>query len=248
MIRISDLSFAYPGGPTVLDRVSLGLEKGAILGLAGANASGKSTLLGLLAGLFSPDQGHIRVAGLASPGRERELRRVCRLVVQDADLQIIGSTVAEDLLLGRDEKDPDQAARARDAAQRFGLAEYWDRPVHTLSWGLKRKLCLAAALWDGPRVLLLDEPFSGLDYPGVLEMRRLLLAGRGQGLTQVVATHDLEPLADIADHLAVLDRGRLVLFGAPNEIMDRVGEHGVRPTCSWRAGLGITPWDDGDGR
>ncbi|WP_449243364.1 energy-coupling factor ABC transporter ATP-binding protein [Desulfovibrio sp.] len=240
MISAESLCFSYDGAQALRD-VSFGIEAGSLTLLAGANGGGKSTLLTLLAGLASPDSGRLLVDGLAIPGQERDLRRMGRLVVQDADLQILGATVGEDLLLGRLGADAD---RARDMAARFGLAETWDQPAQALSWGMRRKLCLAAALLDDPRLLLLDEPFAGLDYPGALEMRRILAENRRNGLTQVVAVHDLDPVADLADRMLVLDQGRLVLAGPPAAVMDGLLLHGVRPPCSWLAGKTLFPWDE----
>lgn len=120
--------------------------------------------------------------------------------------------------------------------------------MQTLSWGQKRKLCLCGILVHEPEVLLLDEPFSGLDYPAGLEMRGILAAHRQAGLTQVVAGHDLEPVADLVDLWAVLEDGALKAFGKADEVFDRLRDFGVRPPCSWQTGHGVQPWDwDGKG-
>lgn len=242
MISLSQVDYHYPTGDAALASVTLSVDKGTLVGLVGANGSGKSTLLSLLAGLYSPASGHIELAGRRSPGEEKAIRQVCRMVMQDADLQILGATVEEDILLGRNSSN-EAVARARDMARRFRLLDHWERPVQTLSWGMKRKLCLATALLDDPEVLLLDEPFSGLDYPGMREMRNIIVENRDAGLTQFVSSHDLECFVDIVDVLAVLDSGRLVLAGPPEGVLDHVREHGVRPPCSWNAGLGLKPWD-----
>lgn len=242
MITLSNVDFSYPTGGNVLSDVSISIRQGGIVGLVGANGSGKSTLLSVLAGLYSPTKGTLAMEDLNSPGDEKAIRVMCRMVMQDADLQILGATVQEDLLLGRQRTDETVEA-ARDMAERFNLLKAWEQPVQTLSWGMKRKVCLAAVLLDEPQVLLLDEPFSGLDYPGMREMRRIIAKNRDSGLTQVVSSHDLECFVDIVDVLAVLDGGRLVLAGPPESVLDHVHEHGVRPPCSWNAGLGIKPWD-----
>lgn len=242
MITLSQVDYHYPSGDAALASVTLNIEQGALVGLVGANGSGKSTLLSLLAGLYTPVSGTLSLAGHTSPGEEKAMRQVCRMVMQDADLQILGATVEEDILLGRGAS-PEAVAKARNMAERFHLLDHWDRPVQALSWGMKRKLCLASALLDGPEVLLLDEPFSGLDFPGMREMRSIIDENRSAGLTQFVSSHDLECFVDIVDVLAVLDSGRLVLTGPPEVVLDHVREHGVRPPCSWNAGLGIKPWD-----
>jgi len=246
MITLNSISFAYPSGGDVLSGVSMNIPKGTLLGLVGANGSGKSTLLSLMAGLYVPSGGTMTVADRVSPGSEKSIRAICRLVMQDADLQILGGTVEEDMLMGV-KRDEAVIARARNMADRFNLLSSWERPVQTLSWGMKRKLCLAAALLDEPNVLLLDEPFSGLDYPGVREMRAIIEENRQAGLTQVVSSHDLESFIDLVDGMAVLDSGKLVVTGPPESVLDTVREHGVRPPRSWIVDRTIGSWDEVNG-
>ncbi|MEF2230554.1 MAG: energy-coupling factor ABC transporter ATP-binding protein [Pseudodesulfovibrio sp.] len=231
MITLSRVDYAYPTGGAALSDLSLSVSGGALAGLVGANGSGKSTLLALLAGLYTPTGGSLRLGGHESPGGEKAIRSLVRLVQQDADLQILGATVEEDLLLGRKRTEL-AVARAREMAGRFGLEAHWDRPVQTLSWGMKRKLCLAAALLDEPRVLLLDEPFSGLDFPGAREMRAILRANREAGLTQVLSSHDLDSFVDLADFLVVLNQGRLAVAGDVCDVLPHVLENDVRPPFS----------------
>lgn len=243
MLDIRDLSFMHAGASAnSLEALEFSLDEGSLLCLCGINGSGKSTLLSLLAGLQRPTEGTLTVAGSVCPGAERDVRRAAALLLQDADMQILGSTVGEDLCLSLDPDDVGALASTRDLARRFGLEAHWDSPVHTLSYGQKRKLCLAGALLSGPRLLLLDEPFSGLDHPAIMELRGLLSAHKAAGLTQVVSVHDLEPVIDLADRLLVLDGGRQVLFGTPREVLDNVRRYGIRPPCSWRAGQGIVPY------
>jgi len=242
LIELTAIHYSYGRGE-VLRGISLRLEQGLTLALAGANGSGKSTLLALFAGLHTPSQGRLKVGGHVSPGQERDIRAMSGLVVQDADLQILGATVGEDLCLGLAPGDSAGEAEARSLAERLHLAELWDEPVHALSWGQKRKLCMAATLRRKPALLLLDEPFSGLDYPGVREMRAMLGANRAAGLTQVVSAHDIEPLADMADLWAVLDKGELAAWGTAEEVFPVLTRHDVRPPCSWQAGQGICPWE-----
>ncbi|MBU1611136.1 MAG: energy-coupling factor ABC transporter ATP-binding protein [Proteobacteria bacterium] len=233
VIVIDNLSYTYPGGGDALTAVTLEIHQGELVLLAGANGSGKSTLLAHIAGLYAPTIGTLTIDGTDDP------RTLARLVMQDADLQILGGTVGEDLMLGREGADE---ATARSTAARLDLLAHWDKPVQTLSWGMKRKLCLAAALLDDPAVLLLDEPFSGLDYPSAREMRAFLASSKAAGMTLVVTVHDLEPVIDLADRMAVLDAGRLALFDLPEKTLPQVHRHGIRPPCSWRSGAGIGAW------
>ncbi len=242
MIRADGLSFAYDGRPPALDGVSFALPRGALCGVVGANGSGKSTLLAVVAGLFTPTGGALAVGGHASPGAADAVRRLSALVLQDPDQQIIGATLEEDLLLGLGPRDEAGRAAALALAARFGLVDR-RAPVHTLSLGSRRKLCIVTALRDAPEVLLLDEPFAGLDYPAVREMRALLAANRAAGLTQLVAAHDLEPFADLADRWLVLQGGRLARAGSADEVFPDLRRFGVRPPGPWLASRGLDPWE-----
>lgn len=242
MITVSGLSFAYEDGLRILDDLTLSVPRGSVLCLAGPNGQGKSTLLSLLAGLLTPSSGSLSVGDAVSPGAEKALRARCGLLLQEADLQVLGATVGEDLMLGFRPGDEAAESAARKLAVRFGLEAHWDSPVQHLSFGQKRKLCLAASLLRGPEVLLLDEPFSGLDYPAAREMRALIADGKRQGFTQIVSTHDLEPVIDLADAVAVLHGGRLVLDGPPAEVLPSVREYGVRPPCGWSGDGEIPEW------
>ncbi|HDQ41441.1 MAG TPA: ABC transporter ATP-binding protein [Desulfonatronum sp.] len=240
MITSASLCFSYSPGQNVLHDLQFSLDSGLILGLAGANGAGKSTLLYLLAGLLRPTSGILRVLGQDSAVQAAHIRRLAALVPQEADLSIIGATIEDDLCLGM----PREAhAEALSLARRLGLPAL-DTPVHLLSHGQKRKLCLAAALLRKPQLLLLDEPFAGLDYPGCREMRAMLRTNRLHGVAQVVAVHDLEPLADLADRWLVLDHGCQAVFGTAADAFPKLEQLNVRAPCSWQAGLGILPWDD----
>lgn len=241
MISVENLHFTHPGTGNGLGKISFSLAQGRLLLLAGANGSGKSTLLQLLCGLASPGRGRIRIGDLRSPGMEKRIRARVGLVFQDPGVQILGATVGEDLLLGARARKAGEAV-GHDLADRFGLRDLWDRPVQDLSGGEKRRLCLASALVAGPEVLLMDEPLSGLDYPGICELRRLVVRNREQGLTQIVSSHDLEPLVDLADSLAVLHKGELVRWGAPADVLDGVEQFGVRAPWSWQRDGVIGAW------
>lgn len=249
MITALNLSFAYDRGAPVLSNLNLDLPEKCLAVITGVNGSGKSTLLALLAGIFAPGGGELSVNGRKSPEDQGEIRKISCLVVQEARLQIIGGTVEEDLALSleaRGVKGDAAGDKVREAAEQFGLADKLESPVQTISWGQARKLCLAAAMLAEPRVLLLDEPLSGLDYPFVLEMRKILKANHRAGLTQIIAAHDLDPLADLATHIGVLHQGKMARFGEPKQVMPGLEKFGVRPPCSYLAGLGIKPWGPGN--
>ncbi len=243
MISVHALTFSFPHGEPVLQDLSFTLEPGSITCLAGLNGSGKSTLLGILAGLFTPTSGTVTVAGHTSPGQEQALRGAARLVLQEAELQCLGATVGEDLLLGMGHAEPiPYEASARTMAARMGLEAHWDTPIHTLSHGQKRKCAIAGALLASPQVLLLDEPTSGLDHPALLELRQIIQENHAAGMTQVIATHDLEPILDLCQAVVALRDGALICSTSPEAAMPHMAALGMRPPCSWRTSGRLQPY------
>ena len=243
MINVRGLCYSYHDDQNALDDMNFHVKKGELVCLAGVNGSGKSTLLSILSGIFTPDSGVVTVGGFELPRQEKEIRRITGLVLQDPDVQILGGTVCEDLLMGKVRPGKDQVDQARAMAGKFGLGHSFDKPVQNLSYGQKRKLCLASQALFGPEVMLMDEPFSNLDYPAQKQMRAILRDNKDGGMTQIVSTHELEPVADLADRVMVISKGRLVLEGAPSEVMDHIEKYGIRPPCSWLIGRELAPWD-----
>lgn len=239
VITANSLCFGYTSTTSILSNIAFSAEKGCTLGLVGPNGAGKSTLLALLAGLLTPSSGTLNVCGKDVAQDSEAVRRIAALVLQEADLTIIGTTIEEDICLGLA---LDRRDEALSLAARLNLPGP-DTPVHFLSHGQKRKLCMAAALLRQPALLLLDEPFAGLDYPGIREIRAMLRTNQKRGLTQVIACHDLEPLADLADRWLVLSSGDQAAYGPAEDLFPLLESMDVRPPCSWRAGLGIIPWD-----
>lgn len=238
-IAATNLSFRHPGASgDTLKNLTFTVPQGECLCLLGVNGSGKSTLLALLAGLFPQASGDLTVAGSVLPREAFKLRGTVALVPQDPDVYILGSLVEEDLCLGLERDDDAGKERALGFARLFGLGDILAQPVHTLSYGQKRKLCLASALAARPTILLLDEPFAGLDLPAAAAMREALARNKSAGLTQVVVGHDLDLMADIADSFMLLQGGELVVAGNANAVFPRLLEAGVRPPCWWFTGGG----------
>ncbi len=233
MLTLENLTFSYGGAAKALDSLTAAVAPGLTL-LAGPNAGGKTTLLRLLAGLLEPLSGRIVLGGEALP--PARLRRIARMVMQDADPQLLAARVGDDIMLGARASNLRDGfeGRARDLCDAFGLAALWDAPVRSLSYGQKRKLCLVHAMAAGPEMLLLDEPFAGLDYPSGKELRRFLQENRERGLRQVVSTHELEPVFDLADRVVVVAEGRVPVEGSPGEAAEALEAWGVRrPGGGW---------------
>ncbi len=223
MIKTEALSFSYPDGTRALEEVALEVRTGEFLALTGANGCGKTTLLKHMLGLLKPSAGRVLLAGkdlhLLKDG---EVFRRVGMVFQDPNDQLFASSVEEDVAFGpvnagldRDEV----ARRTADALLMTGISRLSGRAVHTLSFGEKRRAAIAGVLAMQPALMLLDEPTSGLDPRGVSSLMRLLRRlNREMGITMVVATHDVEILSLYCDRAAVMDRGRIIGLGSPEEI------------------------------
>jgi cobalt/nickel transport system ATP-binding protein len=232
--RLDGVGFAYKGVPALND-VSLAIEAGERVALIGANASGKSTLLRLLAGLQFADRGRVQFRGqdltergLADPDAGPAFRRCVGVVLQNPDVQLFCPTVFDELAFGplhmRWAKDRVKDAVAA-ALQRYGLTALADRPPHRLSGGEKKRVALASILILQPEILLLDEPTAALDPRNTDEIADLMeQVGNGDGggdaaRTMVFSCHDLDIVARIASRVVVLEGGRLVATGDPADIL-----------------------------
>ncbi|MFO0968320.1 MAG: ABC transporter ATP-binding protein [Gemmataceae bacterium] len=214
-IAVTELSFAYPGGKPVLNRLTFDVAPGETVGLVGPNGAGKTTLFLCLAGVLPYRAGRIHLCGLdpANKAQRRELARHVGIVFQNSDDQLFATTVADDVAFGplnlelpRDEIE----RRVRDALERVRLTGFEERAPHHLSGGEKRRAALAGVLAMRPSVLLLDEPTMFLDPRGRRELIALL---RELGGTRLVASHDLDLILDLCPRTLLLDAGGLVAAG-----------------------------------
>ncbi len=233
-IVVEDLRFAYPplepGGATipVLHGVNLRVRRGEVLGLLGPTGAGKSTLCLALAGLAPHSTGGlfggtVTVGGLNTK-RERvsTLAQKVGLVFQDAESQLFNMTVEDEVAFGPESLGlpPVEIVERVDWALRAVRMEaHRHRSPFHLSGGQKQRVALAAILAMRPEILVLDEPTAELDPLGKAEVFGVLAElKRTQGMTMVVVEQDVEELARLADRLAVLAEGRIVLEGAPREV------------------------------
>jgi ABC-2 type transport system ATP-binding protein len=222
-VEARDLTRTY-GERRALDGVSLSIAKGTTFALLGPNGGGKTTLFRILATLLPPSSGTFSIDGL-SPSRDaREVRRRLGVVFQapSVDRKL---TARENLLYAAalyGIRTSVARTRADELLSRLHVLDRANDPVESLSGGLMRRVEIAKALLHEPAVLLLDEPSTGLD-PGARRDLRALLAELAKGGTTVLLTTHLFEEADAADRIAILDRGRLVAEGTPEELKSRVG-------------------------
>jgi len=195
------------GPVAALRGIDLEVARGSLLAVLGPNGAGKSTLLRLLAGLARPSAGFLRV-GADEPERGRARGRIG--FIGHATMLYPALSARENLLFaGRLYAVPDPAARAAGLLEEHGLADAADRPAASLSRGMAQRLAIARGLVHDPSVVLLDEPFTGLDRAGAGRLATWLRAVQQGGRTAVLVTHDLARAAELADAAVVLVRGRL---------------------------------------
>jgi biotin transport system ATP-binding protein len=167
------------------------------------------------------------------------------MMFQDADSQIVGETVYEDVAFGPENLRLERSQiqnRVEIALRAVGLTRLAHQRPHLLSGGEKRRLAIAGILAMKPKVIVFDEPFSSLDYPGVKQILNHILALHQSGHTILVTTHDLEKIIAHADRLILMHSGKIVRDGIPAEIMCDVEAFGVRKPCSIRQGLEADSW------
>ncbi|MEA4890820.1 MAG: energy-coupling factor transporter ATPase [Clostridiaceae bacterium] len=207
--------------------VSLTIPKGSHVAILGRNGSGKSTLARLINALEQPTEGTILVSGMstAEEGNIWEIRRLCGMVFQNPDNQIIGTTVEEDVAFGPENLGFPQAKIRKsvdDALEYVGLTEVAQKPPHLLSGGQKQKLAIAGILAMKPSCLIMDEATSMLDPISRTEFMNLVQdLIRREGLTVINITHNMEEVL-LADQVYVMTGGQIVVSGTPAEVFDQV--------------------------
>jgi len=234
-ITLRHVSHVYqPGTPfewRALDDVSLEIPEGQFWGIIGATGSGKSTLIQHMNGLLKPTSGQVLVDGidLASRGADlKQVRRKVGLVFQYPEHQLFAETIYEDVAFGPRNLKLDAAEverRVLRAMELVGLDEsFRSRSPFGLSGGQARRVALAGVLAMEPKVLILDEPTAGLDPRGREEILSLVSSFPKLGMTVVLVSHSMDDVAQLADHVVVMHRGRVHMQGTPADLFKRKEE------------------------
>lgn len=259
ILKVDHLFYQYPTGQPALQDVSFSVAMNEVVGLVGPNGAGKTTLLQHLNGLLmgarrlptqhgtapagEPQPHAVEVLGMpvTSPNLP-EIRRVVGLLFQDPDDQLFCPTVGEDVAFGplnlgfpRDEV----RRRVAEALDAVGLAGFESRVPQQLSFGERRRACLAGLLACEPNLLALDEPSSNLDPRS---RRRLIELLRSCQSAQLIASHDLELILELCHRVILLDQGRIHADGAPHEVLADAPlmlAHGLEVPLSLQYGLEI---------
>jgi len=226
------------GGQVVVDEVSLDVSAGELVGLVGPNGAGKTSVLNCLSGIYQPQRGRARLDGhdlLGTPPARR-----CRLGLGRTfqHMQLLDEhTCLENVLVGRHShmrggvflnalyvgiaaaQERANAKMAEAALERCGVGEFRDSRISDLPYGLRKRVDAARALAMEPSVLLLDEPMAGLSGPEREAMVGVIEAIRSEGLTLVMIEHDIEIMRNLSDRMLVLDQGRVLAEGRPDDVL-----------------------------
>lgn len=234
-IALENVSFTYQEGTplasTALSDVSLTIEDGSYTALIGHTGSGKSTILQLLNGLLVPSQGRVRVFDtlITSTSKNKDIRQIRKqvgLVFQFAENQIFEETVLKDVAFGPQNFGVSEEDAVKIACEKLALVgideSLFDRSPFELSGGQMRRVAIAGILAMEPAILVLDEPTAGLDPLGRKELMSLFKKLHQSGMTIVLVTHLMDDVAEYANQVYVMEKGRLVKGGRPSDVFQDV--------------------------
>lgn len=220
---LESVVFNYPAGNNALDKISMELLQGEIVGLVGANGAGKTTLMKILAGYMDKTDGNIHYNGRAiEEFSNKRLNEFVNLVEQNPESQLVGPTVEDELaracrLMGYEGRVIREKVDFVLKLVRMKQAKEWY--LDEMSTGERRRIALAMALIADPSMLLLDEPLSDLDQVGVRDTISTLKELKSRGLCIIVSSHRLEDILELTDRVAVLGEGRLLIIDEPQKVL-----------------------------
>ena len=235
-IELENLTYTYmPGTPfeaKAVDNISLKIEDGEFLGVIGHTGSGKTTLIGLMAGLLKPTSGRVLIDGtnIAEKSFDRKaLRRYIGVVFQYPEHQLFEETVYKDIAFGPKktgvpEEEIEQRVRHALELMELDFDGVKDLSPFELSGGQKRRVAIAGVLAVRPKVLILDEPVAGLDPKGRTHLMNLITRLNSEGVTIIMITHSMDDLAEYAHRVVVLSGARLVMDDTPQKVFLREDE------------------------
>lgn len=231
LLETRQLTHVFTNGTRAIDDINLCIDDGDFVILAGANGSGKTVLIRHFNGLFLPTKGKVLLEGEPIANNLTNARKKIGLIFQNSDSQIVGQTVADDVAFGpenlnlsRDEVDN----RVKDTLEAVNLSAFAKQQPHILSGGQKRKLAVAGVLAMKPKIIIFDEPFVGMDYPGGLQVLKQIVSLHKNGHTIILVTHELEKAIAHANRLIIMEKGRVVRDGSPGGLIDEVELYGIK--------------------
>ncbi len=245
ILETKQLTHVFSNGITAIDNINLSIQKGEFVIIAGANGSGKTVLVRHFNGLFLPTKGQVLLNGEPITKNLTEARKRVGLIFQNPDSQIVGQTVAEDVAFGPENlnlprKEVDK--RMGESLEAVGLGGLANRQPYTLSGGQKRKLAVAGVLAMQPQIIIFDEPFAGLDYPGGLQVLKQIVSLHKDGHTIVLVTHELEKVLAHATRLIIMEKGQIVKDDKPDRLIGEVESYGIKQPYGNNRGVESMTW------
>lgn len=225
ILALQNVTFTYPGAVIALKNLSVTFARGQRTVVMGRNGSGKTSLFSLLNGLQRPQSGTILFAGNClnyDRASLLQLRQAVGMVFQDPDHQLFSASLYEDVSFGPMNlglPEGEVRSRVERALELLDLTALLERPVHDLSYGQKKRACIAGILAMQPEVIVLDEPFAGLDTIMTHDLIATLNDLGGHGVTLIIATHDVDFARNWADEIIVLQEGELLKQGSALEVL-----------------------------
>lgn len=216
-LQVEGICKSY-GKVTALKNISFSLERGQVLGLFGLNGSGKSTLMDIIALAAPTDSGKIYLDGIEATANLGTIRRRIGYVPQEIAL-FEELTVQENLLCWSELPGKKAKARAEEIAQKLNLTDIYKKRISTLSGGMKRRVNLAVALLGEPALLVLDEPFVGIDTDNIDGIEKILRTMAENGIAQIISGHSPDQLLPFLDQVMVLSQGQIVYRNDKNAFM-----------------------------
>jgi ABC-2 type transport system ATP-binding protein len=230
MLEVRDIVKTFDGRP-VVNRVSFDVHPGEIFALLGPNGAGKTTLIRMITDILKPDAGTIRLDGHAVGGEERQ-----RVAYLPEERGLYRRASPLDVLVYYGQLKGLGAHAARDAGlallERMELAEWATKQVQTLSKGMQQKVQFCTALIGEPRLLILDEPFTGLDPLNTQLFEEILAERRAAGATVLLSTHQMNKVEQLCDRALMINHGHMVLYGPVRELRARHADHAVMLRCA----------------
>lgn len=231
MISIKGLVKRYDD-KVAIDGLDLSINEGEFFGFLGPNGAGKTTTVRCVATLTGFDEGTITVDGFDIKEHPMEAKERMGVIQQhislDKDLTIRENMISHAMyhMMGKEERN----AKIEELSEFFGLGEYLDKPVDSLSGGWKKRAAIVCAMLHSPRVLFLDEPTSGLDINARRLLWDVMRKLHGAGTTIILTTHYIEEAEALCDRVGIIDHGKIIALGTPKDLREKVGEVAVEYT------------------
>jgi len=245
ILETQNLTHIFPDGTIGIENISLKIHKGEFIIIAGANGSGKTVLSRHLNALLVPATGKVLLDGELISRNVAKARQRIGLVFQDSNSQFVAQTVYEDVAFGPENLNLPRAeveGIVHESIEAVGLSNVQTHNPYTLSGGQKRKLAVAGVLAMKPEVIMFDEPFTGLDYPGVIQVLKQLVKLHEAGHTIILITHELEKVLAHASRLIVMHQGKLVADDIPEVAIEMVEMYGIRMPLKKGEGIDSLTW------